>query len=270
MGRPAQARPGKGLASEAFGGEETDPASISDVPEIELLHQAFPQGVSEAFLVHASDRRSYAAKFKEKAQYGPIGQAREILAGSLAEIIGASVPRTQVLRLTQALLDAEPAIQFRDGTRPAAGLASGSAFLGKMVEPPIDHAARLSLCPVADPAGIVAFNMWVAATDRHWDNYAFYWEASGIRFASIDYADAFDVRRPGLADQDQVVAVARANPTVLETFVARIEAVTDEQLRCALAEVPDDMAHPTQKTAIFDFVCGSRSDIRAMIGGLIP
>jgi hypothetical protein len=57
---------------------------------------------------------------------------------------------------------------------------------------------------------------------------------------------------------------------VLETFVARIEAVTDEQLRCALAEVPDDMAHPTQKTAIFDFVCGSRSDIRAMIGGLIP
>ena len=70
--------------------------------------------------------------------------------------------------------------------------------------------------------------------------------------------------------QGGISAIAKANPSLVEAFVARIEGVTDEQLRTALSAVPDEMALPTQKMALFDFVSSSRSAVRAVIGGLRP
>lgn len=244
-----------------------------DPPEIELLHKAFPNGASEAFLVRASNGRSYAAKFREKAQHNERGLGREVLAGVLASILGVSVPAAELIMLTQDFVDNEPNLKFRDGSRPRPGLASGSSFVPHMNEPPFDHSARLALCPASDAAGIVVFNTWTGVSDRHWDNYAFFWNESAVRLASIDYADAF-MKSPGSAltvvDQQDIRDVAMANADLVTAALDRLDQLTDARIDDAVALIPDELIPVGDKTSIQEFLKIGRGSVRALVGGSAP
>jgi hypothetical protein len=241
--------------------------------EIDGLLKAFPNGVSEAFLVRGSDGNNYAAKFQEKAENGARGQGREVIAGVLAPQIGVQVPETAVLVLTQQLIDNEPALTFKDGSRPQPGLASGSAFRPPIDDPTLETTARLALCPSIDAAGILVFNTWVASGDRHWDNYAFYRTDESVRLASIDYASAFQ-RAPGdplrPLDAAEVQTVAHNNPTIVLDFVERLEALSDADIERAVAAAPDEMLDEQERRLISDQLMAGRGLIRAAVGSFLP
>jgi hypothetical protein len=243
-----------------------------DPLEFELFYENL-QGASQAFKLGATDGQPYAVKFREKAENELLGLARELLAAHLAESLGVQVPEGRVMRLTQEYLDLESRLSFGDGTRPAPGLCSGSLFLPPANNLPPDHAARLASCPPSDPAGVLVFNTWVGCGDRSWNNYAFTIDASGPRFASIDYAASF-ARAEGAAlqvhDSVEVVDAARAAWHEVDAVILRVEEHDDVLLARAIAEIPGEFWTDDERDAVARMLQRSRQMIRSALDGVKP
>ena len=239
-------------------------------PEIELFFEALP-GASQGFKLGATDGGTYAVKFREKAQSGLLGLAREVLAGTLAKILAVQIPDCRVVMLTQEFLDLDARLTFNDSTRPAPGLASASSFLTPAASLPPDHTARLSICPPADLAGVLVFNTWVACEDRSWTNYAFSLEGNAPRFVSIDYAAAFG-RAPSAPPQVQDLAeireVARTSWSAVEAALTRLEGLADGDIDSALHDIPEEFWVASERDAVSSMLRTSRSEVRPAMEGI--
>jgi hypothetical protein len=239
----------------------------TDYPEFEAFFEALA-GASQAFKLGATDGQIHAVKFREKAQFGALGLARELLAAKLAFDLGVQVPEASVLRLTQEYLDVEPRLVFNDGTRPAPGIASGSRFLPPAEDLPTDHSARLASCPFSDVAGIIVFNTWVGCDDRSWNNYAFTIDGATPRFASIDYASAFARTTnadPLVHDVAEVQSAAKGFWADVEVAISRAEKLPEATIDAALRSVPSELWSDDDRDSTGLMLRASTTRIRAAL-----
>lgn len=216
--------------------------------------------------MRANDRRSYAAKFMPVVPRGE--QARELLAGQLAGLVSAPAPGSAVLELTQMMLDEEPRLAFKDGSRPTVGLAAGTRYQAEFDEPPMEWGSRLGLVADADLAGIVAFDTWLGNSDRHPDNYVFHWETGDIRLASVDFALSMRGTagtKPSVVDPADIAAVLKRDWQAVDAAVRVIEAVADSQIASAIEAVPDDWLDPAQREQIAAYLAFSRDELRNVL-----
>lgn len=225
-------------------------------------------------MVHASDGRSYAVKFVEKVQNGRLGQARELVAGLIGSELGSPAPRAAVLELTDEFVKAEPALTFADKTRPAAGLAIGMSYLPPMNEPPHGLSSRLALVEPTDVVGVIAFNTWLAVVDRHWGNYAFYWDTlSAVRLATLDFADSLGrdpAVDPVIPDPVELQQIAARHDTLLSDEATKIESVGDDVIDVAIAGVPSDWLDQAARDAVAALAKSGRGKMRKTLEGLRP
>lgn len=243
-----------------------------DCIEIEAFFEPLP-GASQAFKLGATDGALYAIKFREKAQAGALSLARELLAPELALAVDVSVPPARVVCLTQAYLDIEPRLVFSDGSRPAPGLACGSRFMPPDQGLPDDHSARLAMCPVSDIAGVLVFNTWVGCDDRGWHNYAFGIEGRSPRFASIDYATAFNRAEsadPQVHDVDEVRTAATSSWSDVESALGRLDALSDAAIDDATTRIPSEFWATTERDSVAAMLRASKPKVRTVIERLKP
>lgn len=217
-------------------------------------------------MVRASDRRTYAAKL---APWVPrVDQTSELISGQLAELVGAPAPGSALLELTQDLLDAEPRLRFHDGSRPAAGLAVGTRYMGDFDAPPTEWSARLGLVADADLGGIVVFDTWLGVTDRHPGNYAFNWESGEIRLASIDFASALQGSagtKPVVPDVGEIASIVRRDWAAIEGPLQAVERVSEDEIQAAVAVVPSDWLGTADRDRIAAYLSYRRDELRTVL-----
>jgi hypothetical protein len=124
------------------------------------------RGGAQGQLMLASDRRLYVVKFQNNPQHVRV-LANEFLATRLAEAVGLSVPRCEVVEVSAWLIANSPELTMlsaRGGVPCAAGLQFGSELVGGMIAGQlVDYLPAAQLHEVknlAEFAGMLALDKW--------------------------------------------------------------------------------------------------------------
>ncbi len=211
----------------------------------------------------------YVVKFAEKAEQGTAGLARDYVAGPLAELIDAPVPSTTFVELTSGSLTLDSNIAFADGSRPAPQVTVGSTFISSTASPasPMGFQA----VPAEDIAGVLVFNTWVSVGDRHWGNYIIESTSVGPRLISIDYATCLSAHRssPTSIGDPDLLPLAKSARTAVETYLRRLQAVTEHQIRHAVGRVPGTWIASDERERIVNFLMLGREATARLVGSAL-
>ena len=199
------------------------------------------EGGSLPGLMEADDLGTYVVKFVGAGQ-GAKTLVAEVVAGRLAQALGLPVPDLVTVAVDPALAAGEPDEEVQDLLRASGGLNLGMDYLPGAFD--LDPAAF-----AVDPelAGrVLWFDALVGNVDRTWRNpNLLYWHG---RLHLIDHGATLTFQhswagaggwatRPYDA-RDHVLAGCR--PDVAAADAALAPLVTDEVLRAAVADVPDE------------------------------
>ncbi len=126
------------------------------------------RGGAQSHLMLASDNNLYVVKFRNNPQHVRV-LANELLATRLAEAIGLSVPPTEVIEVSEWLIQHTPelTIEERRGSLPCqAGLQFASRWVGGLMPgQTVDYLPEEQLLEVhnlAEFAGILALDKWTS------------------------------------------------------------------------------------------------------------
>lgn len=194
------------------------------------------------------------------------GLVAELITGRLAAAVGAG-PVARIIRLTKAaladpseehLLGIVPGSEDRPGTVNARDLA---AVAGGSSATPIDPATR---------ALVVAFQTWLDLGDAQ----VLVGMTDG-RVLSIDHGDCFgSVTQPAIAPVPRVTDIPGVKPELgreaayVLPALAKIEAVTDDEILKAVTQVPSGEAWRSpsdRRLAIGRWVAERRSTLRGVL-----
>ena len=199
------------------------------------------EGGSLPGLMEADDLGTYVVKFVGAGQ-GAKTLVAEVVAGRLAQALGLPVPDLVTVAVDPALAAGEPDEEVQDLLRASGGLNLGMDYLPGAFD--LDPAAF-----AVDPAlagRVLWFDALVGNVDRTWRNpNLLYWHG---RLHLIDHGATLTFQhswagaggwatRPYDA-RDHVLAGCR--PDVAAADAALAPLVTDEVLRAAVADVPDE------------------------------
>jgi len=199
------------------------------------------EGGSLPGLMEADDLGTYVVKFVGAGQ-GAKTLVAEVVAGRLAQALGLPVPDLVAVTVDPALAAGEPDQEVQDLLRASGGLNLGMDYLPGAFD--LDPAA-FEVEP--EPAGrVLWFDALVGNVDRTWRNpNLLHWHG---RLHLIDHGATLTFQhswagadrwpaRPYDA-RDHVLVGCR--PDVAAADAALAPLVTDEVLRAAVADVPDE------------------------------
>ena len=136
-----------------------------------LFHVHRMRGGAQSHLLFCDDRRYYVVKFLNNPQDVRV-LANEMLATSLAELLGLPVPEYAEVEVSQELLDRTPELDFH-GERGRTAYAAGRHFGSRLPvdpsrEPIFDFVPDQTLALLVNRrafAGILAFDQWTCNAD---------------------------------------------------------------------------------------------------------
>lgn len=124
------------------------------------------RGGAQSHLMLGSDGHLYVVKFQNNPQHLRV-LANELLATRLAEAVGLSVPATEVVEVSEWLIENTPDLRIdlgRDQERCRAGLQFGSRYVGGLMPGQVvDYLPEEQLAGVrnlAEFAGILVIDKW--------------------------------------------------------------------------------------------------------------
>jgi hypothetical protein len=185
--------------------------------------------------VTCPDGRLYHAhaKFAEGAENGVRGLASEFLASRLAQLLGAGVPRVEIVDLTEG-----QEIKMRDGIIPTSGLVAASETMELSVD--VNGPEALEDVETRELALISALESWTEVGDRGHNMI----RSKGRAYA-VDFASAFPScwaggEHPGALVDDPFMQVRLASePGAMRQVADVLDGVTDGDIDGAVEAVPD-------------------------------
>jgi hypothetical protein len=190
--------------------------------------------------VHAKFAKTTAGQ--DAAEGGYRGLASELLAGLLAEAMGASAPRTEIV-----LLPDDMDITLRDGSKAAPGKAVASHTVESSVDVP--SADAIQDVPIEDVARISALESWTEMGDRNHNMIK-----SGHKPYSIDHASGFASSWQGADPPGNLVTNELTRERLAGDSSARagageaLAAVPDEAIDSAVDAIPSEWMDLAEKT----------------------
>lgn len=163
-----------------------------DLPQmVSVTHDISPmRGGAQSRLMLGDDYKLWVVKFKNNPQHQRV-LANEYFATRIAEVLGLSVPKSGIVRVSQALIDHNPQLNRHDGHQGevlcSSGLHYGSQFAGglmpKRVVDFLPTNQLIKVSNLAEFAGILAFDKWTGNSDGR--------QAVFCRPRNHDYAAVF-------------------------------------------------------------------------------
>jgi len=135
-------------------------------------------GGSQPHVFHCDDGLSYMVKASNNPQDGRV-LVNEVVAGLALDWLGVKHPKTAIVDLSEALLDASPSAKFNNGAKLAPGLSFGSELVAS---DPQGIVPVESLINISDIAGTFVLDTWIQNNDgrqfrirsnREMNNYEF-------------------------------------------------------------------------------------------------
>jgi len=197
----------------------------------------------------------------DAAEQGTRGLASELLAALLGKAMGASVPTTEVIELTEQMK-----IVLRNNEVPESGLAVASHTIDPAIDVPNPDA--LNGVPIEELARISALESWTEMGDRSHNMIR-----SGNTAYSIDHASGFGSSWAGIVPPSQLVVNTltqdrlAADPAARASAADALARVTDEQIDSIVDQVPEAWLGKSQKERFKINLKASRDNVAQMMRG---
>lgn len=190
--------------------------------------------------------------------------AAEFLASRLAELIGANVPRAEVVEVTD-----HPVVKLRNGVTPAPGLAFASETITPWID--VNAADAIADVPVEQLALLSIHESWVEAGDRGHNMIR-----SHDTVYAIDFATAFNpawsgvAGAPTLVDNGLLRDRLAAEHAAMRAAADLLCAVSDAAIDGVVDEIPADWLDPGAKAAVSARLKTNRESVAEQIRARHP
>lgn len=244
-----------------------------------IQHLRRMRGGSQSHLMLCSNRKLYVVKFLNNPQHARV-LANEILATGLAELVGLPVPKAELVRVDDILIQNTPdlTVHLADKTVACqAGLQFGSEYAinpldGRIFDDfPTTHLSRVR--NLADFAGMLAFDKWTGNVD---DRQATFWRKSRQKKYTatfIDQGHCFNAGEWTFPDnpfrgcyRTQAVYRGVRGWQSFEPWLSRIEQMNDHSLRALGSRIPPEWSiGMTELSCLLKVLWERRSIVRDLI-----
>lgn len=229
-------------------------------------------GLCEPCLLEGIDRNKYVVKFKNNRVSIKV-LTNDFISCKLAEKLGLSVPKVEIIHVCQDLIDMEPMLQIPKVT---VGNHFGSLYY-KDVSTFFGEEMLRQASNLEEISKIVAFDLWVGNDDRCNNGGNLLLDTVNGKLLSIDNGNAFngpdwikddlEIYQVSIPDfEGEVYSTLRKfieGKSPFDDICKKIESLTFQDIESCTQGIPDDWElDESSRVQICKFLDGRKKDVR--------